>query len=62
MVEQPFSKSLSQTFNDDSSALLITKRKSVMTVQSIKESLSEQSKTGDRISELGENLQQERVT
>ena len=62
MVEQPFSKSLSQTFNDDSSALSITKRKSVMTVQSIKESLSEQSKTGDRISELGENLQQERVT
>ena len=58
MVEQAAS------FGDTTSPspLRLNKKKSVASAQSIKEALQEQIKTGDKISELGETVQQERVT
>ena len=46
---------------EQKSALCISKRKSQVTAQSIKEALVEQGETGDCITELGQKLQQERV-
>ena len=46
---------------DTSSTLQVNKRKSQVSMQSIKEALVEQSKTGDKITDLGQTLQIERV-
>jgi len=52
-----------QSYTDTASpSLRLSKKTSVASAQTIKDALIEQIKTGDRISELGETLQQDRVT